>query len=466
MEEQNGRSAVKTIIYLILVCILAFILCKVYSMYNYNDYIKAEYVQGKTQFSRDSNEKYESSKMDSYKVENKDYNDSMFYKKIEVKPNTSYKVSCMIKTEGVKTKNNNMDAGAHICIGDTVEKSDNVVGTSDWTKIEFLFDSKNRKEVNIGFRLGGYADSCIGTAWFSDMEIVSGVEDESNTWNFLCLIFNNTNVNVKINGSMKNVKFELSDTDVADMELCMQRFANSLQEMSENKIKSTYDIFQIQEPIRSMSYDETNGYYVSAYDIKDVLSSYISQGKYDHIFVAFRTGDINKQSEIPVNDWIGLGSMEYRNIGFSNIRLPNDDKNYIYKYDGRINTFPEEVYIHEFLHTLERNSEEYGYSRPELHSNEQYGYQNQKLTGLQEWYRDYLNCAIKAKSGNIGLPNEIFTKKPVKSTDFTYAHKLDSFKEPENIIENIRNLGSKVIRLFSRTEKINSNMIENTVTNN
>ena len=45
--------------------------------------------------------------------------------------------------------------------------------------------------------------------------------------------------------------------------------------------------------------------------------------------------------------------MDYYGIGFSNIRLPNDSKSYIYKYDSRINAFPEEVFLHEFLHFLE-----------------------------------------------------------------------------------------------------------------
>ena len=51
--------------------------------------------------------------------------------------------------------------------------------------------------------------------------------------------------------------------------------------------------------------------------------------------------------------------MDYYGIGFSNIRLPNDSKSFIYKYNTRINTFPEEVLLHEFLHSLERNSKEY-----------------------------------------------------------------------------------------------------------
>ena len=141
--------------------------------------------------------------------------------------------------------------------------------------------------------------------------------------------------------------------------------------------------------------------------------------------------------------------MDYYGIGFSNIRLPNDSRSYIYKYNTRVNTFPEEVFLHEFLHSLERNAEEYGYDRPELHDYEKYGYENERLEGQKQWYTDYMNKEIKTTEGNIGLPAEIYTLKPAKNSDFDYSYKMeDVFKQPENIIEEIMeifdNLGRKI----------------------
>ena len=410
---------------------------KIFSKSNFNDYTRAEYKNNLSEFYRDENVKY--SNMNSYKIENTDYNDAMFFKKIDVVPNTSYKVTCMIKTENVVNKELNTDAGAHICINESTEKSDNVTGTTDWTKVEFIFNSKNRQEVEIGFRLGGNNYNSIGTAWFSDMKIESGTAEISNKWNFLCLIFNNTNVDIDLHGEKKNYDLSLSREDVEDMKTCMGRFKNSISELSKNKINVTYDLIEISEPITSMSYDEANGYYVSPYDVKNVIDKYIKMGKYDHIFIAFRTGIINSTDEIPVNDWIGLGGMEYRNIGFSNIRLPNNGANYIYKYDERVNIFPEEVYVHEFLHTLERNAEEYGYERPELHSYSNFGYANQTKVGLKSWYADYMNKEIETSSGKlIGLPEEIFDKKPSKTSDFNYPKELNDLNEPANIFEEMR----------------------------
>ena len=132
--------------------------------------------------------------------------------------------------------------------------------------------------------------------------------------------------------------------------------------------------------------------------------------------------------------------MDYYGIGFSNIRLPNDEESYVYKYNVRINQFPEEVFLHEFLHTLERNAEEYGYQRPELHDYEKYGYENEPIIGQKRWYTDYMNKNIKTNSGNIGLPQEIYTLKPAKESNFKSEYKVEAFKEPENIIEEIRQI--------------------------
>ena len=129
------KSHVKNIISWIFIIILIIITYFFYRKYNFNDFVKAEHMPGITKFERDSSNRL--SGYDSYKISNDQYNDAMFYKTVDVVPNTSYKVSCRIKTEDVKGQNENSDSGAHICIADTVEKSNNVNGTSDWTDVSF-----------------------------------------------------------------------------------------------------------------------------------------------------------------------------------------------------------------------------------------------------------------------------------------------------------------------------------------
>lgn len=156
---QKKSNKIKEIISTIIIIIVLIGGYLIYQKYNFNNFVKAEYNLGVSQFERDRDVKC--TEYDSYKIINPEYNDAMFYETIQVLPNTSYKVTCKIKTENVKSKNENTDSGAHISIAESLEKSDNIQGTTDWTEVQFYFNSKNRTQVDVGFRLGGYEDTCM-----------------------------------------------------------------------------------------------------------------------------------------------------------------------------------------------------------------------------------------------------------------------------------------------------------------
>ena len=143
--------------------------------------------------------------------------------------------------------------------------------------------------------------------------------------------------------------------------------------MTNNKMQAKCTIIEVDEPITTISYDETNGYYIDEKDVYNQINSYIENSEYDHVFVCFKMLNEKELGMPDAVNWIGLGSMEYCGKGFSDIRITDDDSSWIYEY-SKYNNFPEEVFLHEFLHTLERNSEEYGYEVPALHSYEIYGY--------------------------------------------------------------------------------------------
>lgn len=445
MENRSGKI-LSSILSLIIVIIITVGMILVYNKYNYNDFTKSITEKGKTNFTRDSQIKY--SKMDSYKMENTDYHDAMFSQTISVVPYTPYKVSCMVKVEDVENMESSQNGGAQICIEGTTERCTPVSGTKDWQQIVLYFNSKNRTEVNIGFRLGGYAEKVKGTAWFSDFKVESGVPDKNTQWNMICFVFPKIDVDVDVNGKIEHVNLQMTDKDITGIGENLERFRTSIKEISKNKMSVNCETVIISEPIKTLSYDNDNGYYVSANDVKDLIEPYVSKNNYDHIYVAFRMADKQKGSSVLVNDWIGLGGMEYSGIGFSNIRMPDDENNYVYEYNKLINLFPEEVFIHEFLHTLERNAEEYGYTVPELHDYKKYGYEEDKLQGLKKWYSDYMNKEIVYNGEKIGLPQEIYIYKPVNETRFAYSTNLNVLQEPQNIIEVIRSLFKRVVRAF------------------
>lgn len=284
-------------IIIIIILILAF---NFYKHNNFNEFIRSEMNLHTSEFKRDSEIKY--SKTDSYRITSNTKNDATIYKKVKVEKNTPYKVTCMVKTENVIPENEISGVGAQISIIGTTEKSIAITGTQEWQKIEMIFNSKDREEVDIGFRLGGYLGECTGTAWFSDFTFEEGTLSQNNNWRFACFIFENTDVT--ING--KNVKLSMTDTDIFDIRDTMKRFRTTIREISNSKIIADYDTYIVREPINKLSYDQEFGYYVSAEDIENSIKDIVKENEYDHIFVVIRLGDEEHKNDIQINDWIGL----------------------------------------------------------------------------------------------------------------------------------------------------------------
>lgn len=299
MKKSTG-SKIVNIIFIIIVLAILLKLYGVYKIYNYNGFTKAEYNIGFTKFTRDKDIKYTYDY--SYKLESKNFNDAIFYKKIEVEKNTPYKLTCMVKTENVENENGNMNAGAQIAIADTTECSEAIVGTNDWQKLEFIFDSKNRDEIEIGFRLGGNEANSKGIAWFSDFKLEKGTEDNSNNWNMACFIMKNVDVNI----NNQKLELNMSGADIQNMKTNMERFKESVNILSDQKMTVDYDIYEINEPVTTVTYSEEYGYYLDPSDVENLIKEYLKKEEYDYIFVAVRLGDTYENIEIPVNDWIGL----------------------------------------------------------------------------------------------------------------------------------------------------------------
>lgn len=302
--NNKGKISLKTIIYFIVIIIIILIGKSIYSKYNFYDYIKGVREEGKTSFTRDSS--VVCSDADSYKIENKDYNDAMFYKEIKVEPNTAYRVTCMVKTDNVINQNDKYIGGAQISINNTTECSEALTGTNDWTELTFMFNSNNRTSLEIGFRLGGYDEYSKGTAWFSDFTMEEGNLDSNTEWNMVCFIIENIDATVNVNGTYRNVNFSMSYEDIKVVREDMKRLQDSIESLSGSKMSITYDVIEITEPLTTISYDEENEYYVGPNDVKPLIQNYMERNEYDYIYVVIRLGDLSKSNEVLVHDWIGL----------------------------------------------------------------------------------------------------------------------------------------------------------------
>lgn len=141
--------------------------------------------------------------------------------------------------------------------------------------------------------------------------------------------------------------------------------------------------------------------------------------------------------------------MTYKNeIGFSNIRIPNEKADLLYSY-STFNTFPEEVFVHEFLHNLERIENEYDKKVPELHSYEEHGYAESGTEGLKKWYIDYMTCNIN--NTKLGLSKDVYRIKPIHDSCFKASIDLteEQFYEPESLTQHIKALFEKLKSYFA-----------------
>jgi hypothetical protein len=304
MKSKKGFISISTILFIIFVVATLAMLFRIYKNNCFNDFIKAVTDQeAVTKLSRDSKVKY--SKSDSYKIENKQFNDAIFYKQIEVEPNTPYRISCVVKTEDIRSENPKKDAGAMIWIMDSLEYSIPVTGTKDWQEIELIFNSKNRQTVDIAFRLGGNNNNCIGTAWFSDFKLEKGTKHTDTEWNVGCFILKKLDVN--IDGVQRSLY--VNQEDIKNVYENMERYKNTAAAMSNNLMSVKYDVYEIDEPVTTISYDEEHGYYIDPSDTKDLIYDTIYQNEYDHVFVVARMEDENGVSSIPIKgNWVGLRS--------------------------------------------------------------------------------------------------------------------------------------------------------------
>ena len=424
----------------------------VYNRFYFNDFIKANEKQDITKFYRDSKAKYNGE--NSYCIESSDFNDALFFKELEVKKDTPYRITCMVKTENVVSDNPDT-AGACISIMDTAEQSLTLQGTNtEWQKLTLMVDSENNETLRIAFRLGGYSGYSKGKVWFSDFQVEEGKKDSSTTWNVVCFLIDNISVDLKEG----HFAFSLTDDDKRLLEDNLNRFAKTIKTFSDGRITVNAQLVEITEPLTTLSYDEENHYYAAPSDLKPLIDSYVQSNEYDHIFIGLRMG--NTLKKIDVNQWIGLGSMRYGQIGFSDIKMPDDlSRSTMYKYDIRNDTFPEEVYVHEFLHSLERNMVERGYNFPQLHDNEKFGYKLDDKAGLKDWYKAYMQCTIESNIGLTGLDPFVYTTKPVHASDFVISKKIDIENKAKNPID-------AVVKLFKNFKYMVSSQSEESSNNN
>lgn len=281
-KKTTTFGKITNVITIMILILLLYFAYQYYESNNFRDFVRSEANLYTSKFKKDNEIKYMDKR--TYEIISDEYNDAMFYKSVKVEKNQPYKVTCMVKTQDIISEEQKSGIGAQISIEGTTERSVAIQGTNEWQKIELIFNSKNRETVNIGFRLGGYLGEAKGKAWFADFKLEEGIKENNNNWKFGCFIFKTTDVNI----DGKQIKLDVTNSDINDINNTINRFETSAQNLSEGKMQAKCDIYEIDTPLTELSYDEEFGYYISPENVETQIRDIIEQNDYDHIFVIVR----------------------------------------------------------------------------------------------------------------------------------------------------------------------------------
>jgi hypothetical protein len=148
------------------------------------------------------------------------------------------------------------------------------------------------------------------------------------------------------------------------------------------------------------------GYYIDAKDAFEYLENEnISMDSYDHVFFVTCFPDLPRS-------YFGLGGTFIQgDCGFSFIVYGSgamDSTEYCYNISQT--NWPAGLYVHEFIHSLERYAAKFGYFVPSADGAEKYGYEN--IDHWRNYYTDILNNNVFHDGEYIGVPFEVWSLPP------------------------------------------------------
>jgi len=115
-------------------------------------------------------------------------NDAWFWQEVTVEANAFYLLTGWIKTENVTA-----GAGANLSLVGTWTHTQGLLGTNNWTRVSLWFNSGSSTRISIGARLGYWAGTSSGTAWFDDVRLTRITPDGPHPrWKILVLIYDRT----------------------------------------------------------------------------------------------------------------------------------------------------------------------------------------------------------------------------------------------------------------------------------
>jgi hypothetical protein len=186
-------------------------------------------------------------------------NDARWIQNVPVEPNTRYYLSAWIKTEDVAHSPQSVDVGANISLLGTWNHSPGLLGTQDWTRTGFFFNSESNTQVTVAARLGFWSGITTGTAWFDDVRLAAVVPTDPHPgWKILVLIYRKTDFTYTDNsGIQRHVVASMAQSEVEQAAAAAKQFVEKdIPALTSNNMVPTVTI---RYPDRALNQLSPNG---------------------------------------------------------------------------------------------------------------------------------------------------------------------------------------------------------------
>ena len=156
--------------------------------------------------------------------------DSAWTQTLQVAPNTVYRLTGWVKTAAVAHSTEPVDAGANLSVIGTWDHTSAVIGTHNWTFVSMLVRSAADGVLTIGARLGYWAGTTTGTAWFDDVQLATVLPTPTAhpRWKLLVLVYDRTEVMLPAgDGTSHPAVGVLPATEKTAIDAAARRFAGT-----------------------------------------------------------------------------------------------------------------------------------------------------------------------------------------------------------------------------------------------
>jgi hypothetical protein len=218
------------------------------------------------------------------------------------------------------------------------------------------------------------------------------------TWNGILMVYRETDVTfTRSDGSTYRLRASIGDS-MYDLSMkVVNRFLNSVGSWSDNYTELNLKIVDM--PAKLTKLDSLSGgkYWVGPKSVRTEMDKYAPPGAYDSIFVLFQHQD-SSGVKIPLGGWgmtITAGSWS-NGAGFTSIHVPSA------KWWWTDVKYPEEVFVHEWMHQVLFWHEAAGRIKLDLHAAEKYGYTDSSGS-WKGWLSDVMRGKVWTGSKYTGV---------------------------------------------------------------